>query len=120
MNARHLNAACDNVLASLMGSCALQAGDPKRTDVGDSIDRGLILLRLLNDHGFTVTHPGWMIHNVTEPVITNATRAALRSYHHALDTRKHGGIAADALVSAIETALGTPWVQGATLTEGSA
>jgi len=40
---------------------------------------------------------------------------ALRDYHHALDTRQHGGVAADQLVKAVETILGIPWTQGATL-----
>lgn len=47
-----------------------------------------------------------------------AARAALRAYHHALDTRQHGGVAANALVAALERALDAPWKQGATLTEG--
>jgi hypothetical protein len=37
---------------------------------------------------------------------------ALHDYHYALDTRQHGGVAADAAISAIERALGMPWKQG--------
>jgi hypothetical protein len=52
MNNKPLTAAMDNVLASKLGKVAVAAGDPKRTDVGDSIDRGLILRRLLEEAGF--------------------------------------------------------------------
>ena len=45
----------DNVLASRLGKVARAAGTSKRTDVGDDIDRGLILLRLLEDDGFSLT-----------------------------------------------------------------
>lgn len=38
-----LDCSMNNVLASRLGKVALQAGDPLRADVGDSIDRGLIL-----------------------------------------------------------------------------
>jgi hypothetical protein len=44
-----------NTLAWRLGEIALAAGDPKRTDTGDMIDRGLILLRLLNEKGFSVS-----------------------------------------------------------------
>jgi hypothetical protein len=40
---------------------------------------------------------------------------ALRAYHNALDTRKNGDIASDHLVKAVESALHTPWVRGATV-----
>lgn len=49
-----LDAACDNVLAWKLGEVASRAGDPARKDVGDYIDRGLILLRLLREAGFEV------------------------------------------------------------------
>jgi hypothetical protein len=49
-----LTAAMDNVVASRLGEIARQAGNPNRSDVGDGIDRGLILLRLLNEGGFVV------------------------------------------------------------------
>lgn len=49
-----------------------------------------------------------------------AVTAALWDYHHALDTRQHGGVAADKMVKAVEAALGKPWKQGATLKEPSA
>lgn len=53
MNKRPLNAAMGNVLAWRMGRVCLEAADPKQS-VGDYIDRGLILLRLLNEAGFEV------------------------------------------------------------------
>jgi hypothetical protein len=52
MNNKPLTAAMDNVLASKLGKVAKAAGDPDRTDVGDSIDRGLILRRMLEEAGF--------------------------------------------------------------------
>jgi hypothetical protein len=52
---QELNASMDNVYAWRLGEIAKQAGDASRKDVGDPIDRGLILLRLLNEKGFTVS-----------------------------------------------------------------
>jgi len=49
-----LTEAMDNLLAGRLGRVALEAGDPQRKDVGDSIDRGLILRRLLEEKGFGV------------------------------------------------------------------
>lgn len=49
-----LTTSMDNVIASRLGEIALCAGEPKRTDVGDSIDRGLILLRMLNKVGLSL------------------------------------------------------------------
>jgi len=49
-----------------------------------------------------------------------AVTAALWDYHHALDTRQHGDVAADKMVKAVEAALGKPWKQGATLKKPSA
>lgn len=49
-----LDAACDNVTAWKLGEVAREAGNPARPDVGDLIDRGLILLRLLHEAGFDV------------------------------------------------------------------
>lgn len=49
-----LTIAMDNIYASRLGQIASAAGDPKRTDVGDAIDRGLILLKMLNEAGFVV------------------------------------------------------------------
>ena len=49
-----LNSDMDSVLASTLGKIALDAGNSKREDVGDSIDRGLILRRLLEENGFEV------------------------------------------------------------------
>lgn len=45
---------------------------------------------------------------------------ALVVYHHALDTRQHGGVAASNLIDSVEGALGKPWVQGATLATAAA
>ena len=49
-----LDALMDNVIAWKLGLIARKAGSPRRTDVGDPIDRGLILLRLLREEGFIV------------------------------------------------------------------
>lgn len=49
-----LDCGMNNQLAWRLGEIASDAGDPER-DVGDHIDRGLILLRLLNESGFQVT-----------------------------------------------------------------
>ena len=53
---KELSASMDNVYASRLGTIADVAG---QSEVGDSIDRGLILLRLLNQNGFTLqaNHP---------------------------------------------------------------
>ena len=42
----------NNLLAYRLGLIASEAGDPNRSDVGDEIDRGLILRRLLEESGF--------------------------------------------------------------------
>lgn len=52
MDSKPLDCAMDNVLAWRLGTIAREAGDINRSDVGDPIDRGLILLRLLNERGF--------------------------------------------------------------------
>lgn len=44
----------DNVHAYNLGTTALKAGDRNRDDVGDLIDRGLILLELLQESGYVV------------------------------------------------------------------
>jgi hypothetical protein len=49
-----LNAAMDNVLAWRLGEVANKAMAPDQK-AGDYIDRGLILLRLLNEAGFDVS-----------------------------------------------------------------
>lgn len=49
-----LSAAMDNIYAYRLGQIALAAGDSGRKDVGDAIDRGLILLAMLNAAGFAV------------------------------------------------------------------
>lgn len=50
---KYLTSLMDNVIASRLGDIAIKAGG-RRSDVGDSIDRGLILLRLLKEGGFNV------------------------------------------------------------------
>jgi hypothetical protein len=47
-----IESGCSNDIAWKLGEVARAAGDPNRTDVGDYIDRGLILLRLLREAGF--------------------------------------------------------------------
>lgn len=37
---------------------------------------------------------------------------AIKDYHYALDTRQHGGVAADRVVKIVETTLGLPWERG--------
>lgn len=51
---KEVNAAMDNCYASTLGKIASAAGDAGRSDIGDSIDRGLVLLRLLNEAGFAL------------------------------------------------------------------
>lgn len=52
-----LDAAMNNVLAWRLGEIAILAGGGRK-DVGDTIDRGLILLRLLNEKGFDLVLRG--------------------------------------------------------------
>lgn len=47
-----LQVSMDNVIASRLGAIATEAGDPNHTGVGDIVDRGLILRRLLEEQGF--------------------------------------------------------------------
>ena len=47
-----LTSMMDNLLAYELGKIAIAAGSPLRKDVGDHIDRGLILRRLLEEGGF--------------------------------------------------------------------
>lgn len=54
MTTKALTASMDNVDAWRLGEIARRAGHPDRRDVGDPIDRGLILLRLLNECGYSV------------------------------------------------------------------
>lgn len=49
-----LTAGMDNVTAWKLGEIARDAGNPAREGVGDPIDRGLILRRLLGEKGFLV------------------------------------------------------------------
>lgn len=49
-----LDAAMQNTTAYKLGAIARDAGRD-RSDVGDLIDRGLILLRLLNEAGFELS-----------------------------------------------------------------
>ena len=67
---------------------------------------------------------GWIVQSYVRELLAASidgaaalirVRAALSDYHHALDTRQHGGVAQSKLAHDIEAALGTPWVQGATL-----
>jgi len=44
-----------------------------------------------------------------------ACEKAINDYHAALDRRQHGDVATHACVSAIEDALGMPWLQGQSL-----
>lgn len=53
MEPKLMTSGMDNVYASRMGEVAREAMSPEQK-VGDSIDRGLILLRLLNEAGFQV------------------------------------------------------------------
>lgn len=53
-NGKPLTSMMDNVLASRLGQVAREAGNPQHPGVGDSIDRGLILRRLLEEKGFEV------------------------------------------------------------------
>ncbi|MDZ4318302.1 MAG: hypothetical protein U1A07_05590 [Phenylobacterium sp.] len=54
MQGKPLSALSDNLHMARLAKGAREAGDPARKDVGDSIDRGLILLRLLNEAGYDV------------------------------------------------------------------
>lgn len=51
---RKLTSAMPNDMAWRMGMIAAEAGSQDRKDVGDPIDRGLVLLRLLHESGFDV------------------------------------------------------------------
>ena len=51
---RPLDCGMDNLLAWSLGLIAHEAGDEQRKDVGDPIDRGLILRRLLEEKGFVL------------------------------------------------------------------
>ena len=53
---------------------------------------------------------------VTEPL--DAIKRAISDYHHALDTREHGGVAADRALRTIMETLGMPWVQNAKASGG--
>lgn len=57
----------------------------------------------------TLNYPG------DRPFPLPAIKQAIHTYHHALDTRQDGTLAAAHCVHAIEAALGQPWVQGATI-----
>ena len=54
-NGKPLTACMDNVLASRLGSVFKAVQSNGRDGVGDSIDAGLILRRLLEEEGFSVT-----------------------------------------------------------------
>lgn len=53
-DARPLDAGMPNDDAFVLGCVARAAGHPGRSDVGDAIDRGLILARLLREYGYGV------------------------------------------------------------------
>jgi hypothetical protein len=54
-SSKTLTPAMDNTLAWKLGEIALDAGDRNR-NCGDPIDRGLILLRLLQENGFALSY----------------------------------------------------------------
>lgn len=41
-----------NIIMSTLSDIVLEVADPDRSDIGDSIDRGLILVRVLKENGF--------------------------------------------------------------------
>ncbi|UBB19525.1 hypothetical protein [Comamonas odontotermitis] len=53
-------------------------------------------------------------HDTFKLAITSVldVQTALRDYHYALDTRQHGGVAADNAIKAIQRAFDMPWIQG--------
>lgn len=69
-----LTASMDNVYASRLGQIALSAGAPRRNDVGDAIDRGLILLSMLNAAGFIVHADDSVPHVPVQNIIAAHTR----------------------------------------------
>lgn len=56
-SANYLDSGMSNILAWRLGEIASEAGDPKLKGVGDHIDRGLILRRLLEEKGFFLVSP---------------------------------------------------------------
>lgn len=54
MTGRALDSGMPNQDAYRLGHIAASAGHPGRKDVGDSIDRGLILAHLLKIHGYEI------------------------------------------------------------------
>lgn len=50
----------------------------------------------------------------TQPAVQalDTVKQAIRDYHHALDTRQHGGVAASNALDAIQGVLGMHWTQG--------
>ncbi len=53
-----LTAAMDNVLAWKLGVIVKEAGALDRKDIGDPIDRGLVLRRLLEENNFHIIYTG--------------------------------------------------------------
>ncbi len=51
---KHLTSLMDNVIAYDLGLISIATEARSRSHAGDMIDRGLILLRLLNEGGFEV------------------------------------------------------------------
>ena len=70
-----LNALMDNVYASRLGQIASAAGDPSRKDVGDAIDRGLVLLKMLNAAGFVIHADDSVPHRPVADIISGFTRS---------------------------------------------
>lgn len=71
---KKLNASMDNIYATRLGQIAASAGAPTRKDVGDSIDRGLILLGMLNAAGFVVHVDDSVPHRPVTDVIADYER----------------------------------------------
>jgi hypothetical protein len=70
-----LTASMDNLHASRLGQIALAAGDPARRDVGDAIDRGLILLSMLNAAGFIVQADDSVPHRPVQDIVAAHARS---------------------------------------------
>lgn len=70
-----LTASMDNLHASRLGQIAIAAGNPTRNDVGDAIDRGLILLSMLNAAGFVVHADDSVPHKPVQDIIAAHTRS---------------------------------------------
>jgi hypothetical protein len=78
----------------------------RRHEVEEAI--GLLLDYIDNQVSLNRTHP------VDEAAsrLLSEVGAKLSDYHFALDSRQHGGAAANALASQLETVLARPWAPG--------